>query len=105
MPDSFEEHVALMFDLLALAYQADLTRVFTFMMAREVSQRTYPQIGVTEPHHTISHHGNSPAAIAGHAKLNAYHVGMFAKFLERLRRRRTATARCSITRCSSTAAA
>ena len=49
-----------MFDLLALAYQADLTRVFTFMMAREVSQRTYPHIGVTEPHHAISHHGNRP---------------------------------------------
>ena len=56
---------ALMFDLLALAYQADLTRVFTFMMAREVSQRTYPQIGVTEPHHSISHHGNKPDKIAG----------------------------------------
>jgi hypothetical protein len=52
VPESFEEHVALMFDLLALAFQADLTRVFTFMMAREVSQRTYPNIGVTEPHHT-----------------------------------------------------
>ena len=59
VPDSFEEHVGLMFDLLALAYQADLTRVFTFMMARELSQRTYPQIGVTEPHHSMSHHGNN----------------------------------------------
>jgi len=54
-------------------------------MAREVSQRTYPEIDVTEPHHSISHHGNRPDAIAGHAKLNAYHVGMFAKFVERLR--------------------
>ena len=54
-------------------------------MAREVSQRTYPEIGVTEPHHSISHHGNRPAAIAGHAKLNAHHVGLFAKFIERLR--------------------
>ena len=79
------EHVALLFDLLALAFQTDQTRVFTFMMAREVSQRTYPEIGVTEPHHSISHHGNRPAAIEGHAKLNAYHVGMFAKFVERLR--------------------
>jgi hypothetical protein len=85
VPEAYVEHVELMFDLLALAYQADLTRVFTFMMAREVSQRTYPEIGVTEPHHSISHHGNRPAAIEGHAKLNAYHVGMFAKFLERLR--------------------
>jgi hypothetical protein len=84
VPEAYAEHVALMFDLLALAYQADLTRVFTFMMAREVSQRTYPEIGVTEPHHSISHHGNRPAAIEGHAKLNTYHVSMLAKFLERL---------------------
>ena len=85
VPEAYEEHVALMFDLLALAYQADLTRVFTFMMAREVSQRTYPEIGITEPHHTISHHGNRPAAITGHAKLNAHHVGLFARFVERLK--------------------
>jgi hypothetical protein len=85
VPESYDEHVSLLFDLMALAYQADLTRVFTFMMAREVSQRTYPEIGVTEPHHSISHHGNRPAAIAGHAVVNTYHVGLFAKFLERLR--------------------
>ena len=85
VPESYEEHVGLMFDLLALAYQTDLTRVFTFMMAREVSQRTYPQIGITEPHHTISHHGNRPAAIADHAKLNAHHVSLFAKFIDRLK--------------------
>ena len=85
VPESYEEHVGLMFDLLALAWQADLTRVFTFMMAREVSQRTYPEIGVTEPHHTISHHGNRPGAIAAHAKLNTHHVGLFATFVERLR--------------------
>jgi hypothetical protein len=85
VPDSFDEHAALMFDLLTLAYQADLTRVFTFMLAREFSQRTYPQIGVTEPHHTVSHHGNNPARIADHAKVNTHHVGLFARFLERLR--------------------
>jgi len=85
VPDAYVEHVALLFDLLALAFRTDQTRVFTFMMAREVSQRTYPEIGVTEPHHSISHHGNRPAAIEGHAKLNAYHVGMFARFVERLR--------------------
>ena len=85
VPESYLDHVALLFDLMALAFQTDQTRVFTFMMAREVSQRTYPEIGVTEPHHSISHHGNRPAAIEGHAKLNAYHVGMFAKFVERLR--------------------
>jgi hypothetical protein len=85
VPESYAEHVALLFDLLALALQTDQTRVFTFMMAREVSQRTYPEIGVTEPHHSISHHGNRPAAIEGHAKLNAYHLSMVAKFLEKLR--------------------
>jgi hypothetical protein len=84
VPEAYAEHVAILFELLALAFETDLTRVFTFMMAREVSQRTYPEIGVTEPHHSISHHGNRPAAIEGHAKVNAYHVGMFAKFLERL---------------------
>ncbi len=85
VPESFEEHVTILYELLALAYEADLTRVFTFMTAREVSQRTYPQIGVTEPHHSISHHGNKPEKIAGHAKINNYHVGLFAKFIERLR--------------------
>ena len=86
VPEAFEDHVALLFELLALAYEADLSRVFTFMMAREVSQRTYPQIGVTEPHHSISHHGNKPAQIAGHAKINVYHMQLFSKFLDRLRR-------------------
>jgi len=85
VPESFEEHATLLYELLALAYEADLTRVFTFMTAREVSQRTYPQIGVTEPHHSISHHGNKPDKIAGHAKINSYHVQLFAKFIERLR--------------------
>jgi len=85
VPEAFEEHVAVLFDLLALAYEADLSRVFTFMMAREVSQRTYPQIGVTEPHHSISHHGNKPDKIAGHARINVYHMQLFARFLQRLR--------------------
>jgi uncharacterized protein DUF1552 len=85
VPESFEAHVALLYELLALAFQADLTRVFTFMMAREVSQRTYPQIGITEPHHSISHHGNKPDKIAGHAKINNYHIQLFAKFIDRLR--------------------
>jgi hypothetical protein len=85
VPESFEEHARLMFDLLAIAYEADLTRVFTFMLARELSQRTYPQIGVTEPHHSISHHGNKPATIEAHAKVNTYHVSLFADFIERLR--------------------
>ncbi len=84
VPESFEEHVALLFDLLAMAYQADLTRVFSFMLGRELSQRTYPAIGVTEPHHTISHHQGRVAQIEAHAKVNTYHVSVFAKFVARL---------------------
>jgi len=85
VPDSFEEHVGLMYDLLAVAYQADVTRVFTFMLSRELSQRTYPNIGVTEQHHSVSHHGNDAQKIAQNVKVNTYHMGLFAKFLEKLR--------------------
>ena len=84
VPDSFEEHVGLMYDLMAVAYQADVTRVFTFMLSRELSQRTYPNIGVTEQHHSVSHHGNDPQKIAQNVKVNTYHMGLFAKFLEKL---------------------
>jgi hypothetical protein len=85
VPESFEEHVNLLFDLLLVAYQADLTRVFTFMLGRELSQRTYLNIGVTEPHHSISHHGNRPAAIEMHAKVNTYHLTLFSQFVEKLK--------------------
>jgi hypothetical protein len=85
IPESFEEHVALMFDMLAVAYQADLTRVFSFMMARELSARTYPQVGVAEQHHQVSHHGNEPEKIAKVAVINNYHARLFARFLETLR--------------------
>jgi hypothetical protein len=85
VPEAFEDHATLLFDLLLVAYQADLTRVFTFMLGRELSQRTYPGIGVTEPHHSISHHGNRPEAIEAHATVNAYHLTLFAKFVDRLR--------------------
>jgi hypothetical protein len=85
IPESFEDHVALMFDMLAVAYQADLTRVCSFMMARELSARTYPQIGVAEQHHQVSHHGNDPEKIAKVATINNYHARLFAKFLDTLR--------------------
>jgi hypothetical protein len=85
IPESFEEHVALQFDLLALAYEADLTRVFTFMMSRDATQRVYPNLGLTEPHHSMSHHGNDPEKIANLVKLNTYHVSLFAKFVNKLR--------------------
>lgn len=84
-PEGFEEHVALMFELAAAAFQADVTRVFTFMMSRELSQRTYPQIGVTEQHHTISHHLNNPEKMARMAKINIYYAELYAKFLAKLR--------------------
>ena len=84
IPDAFEEHVGLMFDLMAAAYEADLTRVVTFMMSRELSQRTYPQIGVADQHHGVSHHGNDPAKIEKVVKINTYLSRLFAGFVEKL---------------------
>jgi hypothetical protein len=84
IPFAYEEHVNLMFDLLALAYQADITRVFTFMMAREVSNRTYPQVGVTEGHHATSHHQNRADKMANCARIQGYHVSLLRGFLDRL---------------------
>jgi hypothetical protein len=85
VPDLYDDHVKLMYDLLALAFQADVTRVGTFMLAREASTRTYNHIGVPDPHHAISHHGNAPDKIEKHAKINTYHVSLFNHFLDRLR--------------------
>jgi hypothetical protein len=85
IPESFEEHMRLMFDLLAVAWQADLTRVFTFMTGREASQRTYPGLDMKETHHDTSHHGRSPEKMAQHAKINTYFTMLFAEFLEKLR--------------------
>lgn len=84
IPDSFAEHVGLQFELLTLAYAADLTRVFAFMMSRDITQRTYPEIGITEPHHSLSHHGGNEEKIRELVKLNQYHVTLFEKFLARL---------------------
>jgi hypothetical protein len=85
VPESFEDHAALMFELMALAFETDQTRVCSFMVCREFSVRTYPNIGVTDPHHTVSHTQNRAALIAAHAKVNTYHVQLFGKFLDRLR--------------------
>ena len=85
VPELYDDHVKLMYDLLALAFQADVTRVGTFMLAREASTRTYNHIGVPDPHHAISHHGNAPDKIEKHAKINTYHVTLFNHFLDRLR--------------------
>jgi hypothetical protein len=85
IPDSFEAHTKLMLDLQVLAYRADATRVFSIVMARELSPRTYPFIGVPEQHHAVSHHRNDPDLIAKKAKIDNYHVQLFAYFLEKLR--------------------
>jgi len=85
IPATYEEHAKLMFDLQVLAYQCDLTRVITFMMARELSGRAYPQIGVSEAHHSISHHSNDPDKIASYAAINAHHVSLLAYYVDRLK--------------------
>ena len=73
-----------MFDLQLLAFQGDITRVISFQLAREASTRTYPEIGVPEPHHPISHHGNNPDKLAKVAKINQFHVSLFAEFLQKM---------------------
>ncbi len=85
VPELYDDHVKLMYDLQALAFQADITRISTFMLAREASTRTYSHIGVPDPHHAISHHGNAPDKVAKHAKINTYHVSLFSYFLDKLR--------------------
>jgi hypothetical protein len=85
IPANFEDHAKLMFDLLALAYQCDLTRVSTFMMAREVSNRAYTEFGVPEAHHDTSHHQNDPIKLEKLSKINKGHLRMFAYFVDKLR--------------------
>jgi hypothetical protein len=85
IPATYEEHVKLMFDLQVLAYQADITRVITFMMSRELSSRTYPELGITEQHHPLSHHTGDSQKIAKLVKLQSFHAGLLAYYLEKLR--------------------
>jgi hypothetical protein len=84
IPDQFEDHARLMMDLQVLAYQTDMTRVITFMLAREGSNRSYPSIGVSDAHHPCTHHQNNPEKIAKTIKINELHVKMFAYLLEKL---------------------
>jgi hypothetical protein len=84
IPESFEEHAKLMFDLQWLAYRTDVTRVITFQLAREFSNRSYPNIGVTDGHHTVSHHENTAAKQEKYAKINKYHMELFAYFLGKM---------------------
>lgn len=86
VPDSFNDHVDLMFDLQLLALTSDITRVISFKMGADRSQRVYPESGVTTPFHTLSHHRESPERIEEFAKLNRYHVGKAAQFIDNLRR-------------------
>jgi hypothetical protein len=85
VPAAYADHARLMFDLQVLALQGDVTRVITFQLARETSNRTYPEIGVPDPHHPLSHHGNDPAKIERMSRINGFHVSLFAEFLEKLK--------------------
>jgi hypothetical protein len=85
VPASYADHARLMFDLQVLALRGDVTRVITFQLARETSNRTYPEIGVPDAHHPLTHHGNDPDKVARMAKINQFHVSLFAEFLEKLK--------------------
>ena len=85
VPAAYADHAKLMFDLQTLALQADITRVITFQLARETSNRTYPEIGVSDPHHALTHHGGNPEKMERVAKINGYHVSLFAYFLDKLK--------------------
>jgi Protein of unknown function (DUF1552) len=85
VPPVFEDHLALMLDLQLLAFQADLTRVISFMIGKEQSARPYPQIGVPEAHHPLSHHDNVPSIIEHMSKINRYHAELFSKYVTKLR--------------------
>jgi hypothetical protein len=85
IPDKFEDHVRLLYDLKVLAYQSDITRVITFMYGREQTGRPYPQIGVPDPHHPVTHHQNDPVKMDKCVKIQRYHIALFADYLEKLR--------------------
>jgi hypothetical protein len=85
VPAAFADHAKLMFDLQILAFQADITRVVTFQFTREQNNRTYPEIGVPDPHHPTSHHGGEPEKLAKIAKINTFHVSLFSEFLQRMK--------------------
>src|SRR5579864_2719139 len=85
IPDDHQAHTKLMFDLMALAFQADITRISTFMMAREVSYRTFPMLGISEAFHPASHHQNNPARLENLTTINTYHVSLLAYMLDSLR--------------------
>ena len=85
IPENWEDHVTLMFDLMHLAFQGNLTRVMSFMMARELSTLSYPQIGVADGHHPVSHNNNVPEQVAKKIKVDMYHLDLFGQFLDKLK--------------------
>ena len=85
IPYSYEEHLKLMYDLAVLSFQANITRVMTFMVAREISNRTYPQVGVPDGHHAISHHQNRADKMDKNVKIQTYHISLFSQFVEKMR--------------------
>lgn len=85
VPASYADHARLMFDLQILAFQGDVTRVVTFQLARETSNRTYPEIGISDPHHPLTHHGNDPEKVAKMARINQFHVSLFAEFIGKMK--------------------
>jgi hypothetical protein len=85
LPDNIDDHLTVTYDLMLLAFQADLSRVFTFMVGHEGSGRSYAHIGLPEPHHPISHHGDTPEGIAKYAKLTTYHVAKLSEFIGKLK--------------------
>ena len=84
LPDNIDDHLSVTYDLMLLAFQADISRVFTFMVGHEGSGRSYANIGIPEPHHPVSHHGDTPEGIAKYAKLTTYHVSKLAEFVGKL---------------------
>src|SRR4029453_6721684 len=85
IPDTFDEHMTVTYDLMRLAFQGDISRVFTFMVGHEGSSRSYAHIGIPEPHHPVSHHGDKPEGIAKYAKLTTYHVAKLSEFIYKLK--------------------
>ncbi len=85
LPEAFDDHMSITFNLMYLAYQGDMSRVVTFMIGHEPTDRSYAHIGIPEQHHSISHHGNDPVTMAKYAKIGTYQIAKFAEFLERLR--------------------
>jgi hypothetical protein len=84
IPDAFDDHLTVTYDLLHLAFQGDISRVFTFMLGHEGSSRSYAHIGISEPHHPVSHHGDKPEGIERYARLGTYQMVKFAEFVEKL---------------------